>query len=120
MAATEKEQRPRRSGSGEDYRNLLRQTALSVVRVRTRGIFMVKTLIILAGAASLGFAAIAVGGPRIDRGTAAEVSHAIVAGVILGSGAWPYNLSLGPTQTRLILGSADCEGQPQCPAQRFD
>ena len=96
------------------------QTALSDTQVRARSVFMAKTLMILAGAVSLGFAVIAATGPRIDRQTAAEVSHAIVAGVILGSGAWPYNLSLGPTQTRLILGSADCEGQPQCPPLGID
>ena len=83
---------------------------------------MAKTLMILAGAVSLGFAVIAATGPRIDRQTAAEVSHAIVAGVILGSGAWPYNSILGPNelQPRVILGSADCEGQPQCPRDGID
>ncbi len=118
MAATEKEQGLARG----DYRNLLQQTALSVVQLRTRGVFMVKTLIILAGAASLGFAVIAASGPRIDRGTAAEVTHAIVAGVILGSGAWPSNMISGQLQLQppLILGSADCEGQPQCPSRGID
>ena len=83
---------------------------------------MAKTLMILAGAAGLGFVVIAATGPRIDRQTAVEVSHAIVAGVILGSAAWPYNLILGPNdlQPRVILGSADCEGQPQCPPHGID
>ena len=83
---------------------------------------MAKSLTILAGAASLGFAVIAATGPRIDRRTATEVSHAIVAGVILGSGACPDSLMWGPNalQPRVILGSADCEGQPQCPSQKID
>jgi hypothetical protein len=82
---------------------------------------MAKTLIILAGAVSLGFAVIAATGPRIDRQTEAEVSHAVVAGVILGSGVWPYNLILGRTELQpLILGSADCERQPRCPSQKID
>jgi hypothetical protein len=83
---------------------------------------MAKTFIILAGAASFGIAVIAVTGSPIDRRTAAEVSHAVVAGEILGSGVWPYDLILGPTelQPRLILGSADCEGQPECPLPWVD
>ncbi len=84
---------------------------------------MAKTLMILAGAASLGFAVVAVTiGPSLDRRTATEVSHAIVAGVILGSGAWPYNLISTQTelQPRVVLGSADCEGQSQCPSGKID
>jgi hypothetical protein len=100
----------------------MQQTALSGIRVHARSVFMAKTLMILAGAASLGFAVVAVTGPPIDRQTAAEVSHAIVAGVILGSGVWPYNSISGPTelQPRVMLGSAECEGQPQCPPQGID
>jgi hypothetical protein len=84
---------------------------------------MAKNLMILAGTVGLGLAVIALSiGPRIDRQTAAEVSHAIVAGVILGSGAWPYNLISSQTelQPRLVLGWANCEGQPQCPARKID
>jgi hypothetical protein len=102
----------------------MQQTALSVhTDTCTRGVFMAKTLMILAGTAGLGLAVIAVAiGPRIDHRTAAEVSHAIVAGVILGSGAWPSNMISGQLQLQppLILGSADCEGQPQCPSRGID
>jgi hypothetical protein len=122
MTATKKEPQPRRGAGAKDYRNSMQQTALSVhTETCTRGVLMAKTHMILAGAASLGFAVIAVTiGPRFDRRTAAEVSHAIVAGVILGSGTWPYNLISGQLQPQLILGSADCEGQPQCPSRKID
>jgi hypothetical protein len=87
------------------------------------GVLMFKILIILAGASCLALAVMAIG-LRADRRTAAEVSHAVVAGVILGSGVWPYNSALGPTglqpQPKLIPGPADCDGPLQCPRYRID
>jgi hypothetical protein len=105
------------------------------------GVLMFKILSILAGASCLALAVMAIG-LRADRRTAAEVSHAVVAGVILGSGVWPYNSALGPTglqpQPKLIPGSsdaaaaaaidprivipgsADCDGLLQCPRYRID
>jgi hypothetical protein len=82
---------------------------------------MFRTLTALAGAASLALAVIATG-LGADRQMAAEISHAVVGGVILGSGVWPYNLVLGSTELRpqLVLGSADCEGQLRCRRDRID
>jgi hypothetical protein len=80
------------------------------------GCFTQKALIVLA-AASMGLAATSVTTDFLANGKiAAEVGHAVVAGVILGSGAWPYNLNPGPTevQARLLLGPADCDWQGQC------
>ena len=87
---------------------------------------MQKTLVVFATAASIGLAITT--SIAIDFGPngrmAAEVGHALVAGVILGSwgsGVWPYNLNPNPPEieTRLMT-FANCNWQAHCDSYEID
>jgi hypothetical protein len=77
---------------------------------------MPKTLIVFAAAAGIGLAAVAASDIRPDRKLVADLGRSLAAGVILGSGIWPYGLSPIPAelQTRLLLSAPDCDGVGQC------
>jgi hypothetical protein len=84
---------------------------------------MQKALVVLATAASMGLAittSIAIDF-RPNGRMAAEVGRALVAGVILGSGVWPYNLKPNPPEieTRLMT-FANCNWQAHCDSYEID
>ena len=84
---------------------------------------MQKALVVFATAASMGLAittSIAIDF-RPNGRMAAEVGHALVAGVILGSGGWPYNLKPNPPEieTRLMT-FAECNWQAHCDSYEID
>ncbi|HEV3371631.1 MAG TPA: hypothetical protein VG145_03720 [Xanthobacteraceae bacterium] len=77
---------------------------------------MPKFLIASAAAAGIGVAALAATDIRPDGKMVADLSHSLAAGVILGSGVWPYGLSPIPPdlQSRLLLSVPDCDDGGQC------
>ena len=77
---------------------------------------MPKFLIAFAAAAGIGLAALAGTGIRPDGKMVADLGHSLAAGVILGSGVWPYGLSPIPPdlQSRLLLSAPDCDDVGQC------
>jgi hypothetical protein len=77
---------------------------------------MPKFLIAFAAAAALGLAGLAAADIRPDGKLVAELGHSLAAGVILGSGVWPYGLSPIPPdlQSRLLLSAPDCDDGAQC------
>jgi hypothetical protein len=84
---------------------------------------MQKALVVFATAASMGLAittSIAIDF-RPNGRMAAEVGLALVAGVILGSGVWPYNLKPNPPEieTRLMTFT-NCNWQAHCDSYELD
>jgi hypothetical protein len=84
---------------------------------------MQKALVVFATGASVGLAittSIAIDF-RPNGRMAAEVGHALVAGVLLVSGVWPYNLNPSPPEieTRLMT-FADCNWQAHCDSYEID
>jgi hypothetical protein len=77
---------------------------------------MPKFLIAFAAAAGLGLAVLATTDIRPDGKMVADLGHSLAAGVILGSGVWPYGLSPIPPdlQSRMLLGAPDCDDGGQC------
>ena len=77
---------------------------------------MPKFLIAFAAAAGIGLAALAGTDIRPDGKMVADLGHSLAAGVILGSGVWPYGLSPIPPdlQSRLLLSAPDCDDVGQC------
>ena len=75
---------------------------------------MSKMLIVGAAVAGIGIAAFAAapGGGKV----AGNLGQSLAAGVILGSGVWPYGLGPIPPDlpSRLLLNAPDCEGSGQC------
>ena len=80
---------------------------------------MQKALIVLAATAGIGLAA-PWAAPLVQpsREVIPTLAHGLIAGVILGSGVWPYGVSPVPPglQTRLLLGSPDCDWEGRCGA----
>jgi hypothetical protein len=77
---------------------------------------MQKLLIVVAAAGGIAVAAplAATTIQPSDEGIAA-LAHSLVAGVILGSGVWPYSLSpVSSEQARQLLDSPDCGWPGQC------
>jgi hypothetical protein len=84
---------------------------------------MQKALVVFATAASMGLAittSIAIDF-RPNGRMAAEIGYAVVAGVLLGSGVWPYNLNPNPPEieTRLMT-FANCNWQAHCDSYEID
>ena len=77
---------------------------------------MPKFLIAFAAAAAIGLAALAGTDIRPDIKKVADLGHSLAAGVILGSGVWPYGVSPTPPdlQSRLLLSIPDCDDGGQC------
>jgi hypothetical protein len=78
---------------------------------------MQKTIVAFAAAAGIGLAAaLAATDIRPDGKMVADLGHSLAAGVILGSGVWPYGLSPIPPdlQSRLLLSAPDCDDVGQC------
>jgi hypothetical protein len=78
---------------------------------------MQKTFIVLAAMAGIGLAAtVATTDIRPDGKMVADLGRGLAAGVILGSGVWPYGLSPIPPdlQSRLLLSAPDCDDGAQC------
>jgi hypothetical protein len=78
---------------------------------------MQQTPIVLVAAAVIGLATtIAATDLRLSGKVAGDLVQSVAAGVILGSGVWPYGLSPIPPelQSKLLLGSPDCDGDLQC------
>jgi len=84
---------------------------------------MQKALIVFATAASMGLAittSIAIDF-RPNGRMAAEVGHALVAGVILGSwgsGLWPYNLNPNPPEIEMTF--VNYNWQAHCDSYEID
>jgi hypothetical protein len=77
---------------------------------------MPKFLIAFAAAAGIGLAALAGTDIRPESKMVADLGHSLAAGVILGSGVWPYGLGsiLPDLQSRLLRSAPDCDGGGQC------
>jgi hypothetical protein len=78
---------------------------------------MLKLLIVLTAAGGIAVAApLAATTIAPNEEGIATLAHSLVAGVILGSGVWPYSQSLlGPeSQAKLLLDSPDCGWLGQC------
>jgi hypothetical protein len=83
---------------------------------------MQKTSIVLAAAAGIGLAAMVAatdhrpGGNRPGGWAVGDLANSLAAGVILGSGVWPYGLSPIPPelQSGLLRKTPDCDGVGQC------
>jgi hypothetical protein len=78
---------------------------------------MPKTFIAVAAVAGIGLAAaLTTTDIRPDRKMVADLGNSLAAGVILGSGVWPYWVSPIPPelQSRLLLKAPDCDGISQC------
>jgi hypothetical protein len=78
---------------------------------------MQKTIVAFAAAAGIGLAAaLAATDIRPDGKMVADLGHSLAAGVILGSGVWPYGLSPIPPdlQSRLLRSAPDCDEGAQC------
>jgi hypothetical protein len=83
---------------------------------------MRKTLIVLVAGAGIGLAATVAatdhrpGGNRSDGWAVGDLANSLAAGVILGSGIWPYGLSPIPPelQSGLLRKTPDCDGAGQC------
>jgi len=78
---------------------------------------MQKTSMVLVAAAGIGLAAMVAATDIRPGGRAAgDLANSLAAGVILGSGVWPYGLSPIPPdlQSGLLLKTPDCDGVGQC------
>jgi hypothetical protein len=77
---------------------------------------MEKSAIVLMTAAGLGLAAMAATDIRPSHKAIADLGQSLAAGVILGSGVWPYGPSPIPPdlQSRLLVNAPDCDGVGQC------
>jgi hypothetical protein len=78
---------------------------------------MKKTSMVLVAAAGIGLAAVVAATDIRPGGRAAgDLANSLAAGVILGSGVWPYGLSPIPPdlQSGLLLKTPDCDGVGQC------
>jgi hypothetical protein len=78
---------------------------------------MEKTPIVLMTAAGLGLAVMAAATDiRPSHKAIADLGQSLAAGVILGSGVWPYGPSPIPPdlQSRLLVNAPDCDGVGQC------
>jgi hypothetical protein len=78
---------------------------------------MQKTPIVLLAAAIIGLAATAAATDIRPSGkVVGDLAHSLAAGVILGSGVWPYGLGPIPPDlpSRLLLNAPDCERSGQC------
>jgi len=78
---------------------------------------MKKSVMALAVGASMGLATMgATTGLRPNGEFAADMARSVVAGVILGSHAWPYHLTAPAAdyQSRLELWSSLCGSPGQC------
>jgi hypothetical protein len=90
--------------------------ALAWVSTHLQGWFMQMTSIVLA-AAGIGLAAmVAATDVRPGGLVVGDLANSLAAGVILGSGVWPYGPSPIPPdlQSRLLLKTPDCDGVGQC------
>jgi hypothetical protein len=90
------------------------------VSTHLQGWFRQKTSIVLA-AAGIGLAAMVAtdirpGGNRPGGRAVGDLATSLAAGVILGSGVWPYGLSPIPPdlQSGLLRKTPDCDGVGQC------
>jgi hypothetical protein len=87
------------------------------VSTHLRGWFMQKTSIVLMAAAGIGLAAMVAAADHRPRGrVVGDLANSLAAGVILGSGVWPYGLSPIPPdlQSGLLRKTPDCDGVGQC------
>ena len=78
---------------------------------------MQKKSIGLVAAAGIGLAAmVAATDIRPDGRAVGDLVNSLAAGVILGSGVWPYGLSPIPPelQSGLLLKTPDCDGVGRC------
>jgi hypothetical protein len=83
---------------------------------------MPKTLLALVAGAGLGLAGlVAVADLRPAPKLVSDLTQSLAAGVILGSGVWPYGLSSVPPdlQSTLLRQSPDCDPQGQCGIYRL-
>jgi hypothetical protein len=81
---------------------------------------MTKSAMALGIGASMGIAAmVAASGLQPQGEVAADMARSVVAGVILGSRAWPYdwNVPAADYQARLQLWSSLCGSPGQCDGQ---
>jgi hypothetical protein len=87
------------------------------VSTHLQGWFMQKTSIVLVAAAGIGLAAMVAATDHRPGGRAVgDLANSLAAGVILGSGVWPYGLSpISPDlQSGLLRKTPDCDGVGQC------
>jgi hypothetical protein len=83
---------------------------------------MRKTSIVLVAGAGIGLAATVAatdhrpGANRPGDRAVGDLANSLAAGVILGSGIWPYGLSPIPPelQSGLLRKTPDCDGVGQC------
>ncbi len=76
-----------------------------------------RKLLIALAAAAIGMAAMSTAlSLQPSRQAAADLGHSILAGLILGSGVWPYGTSPVPAalQASLWPGSQSCDWQSHC------
>jgi hypothetical protein len=78
---------------------------------------MQQTPVVLMAAAGIGLAAtVAATDVRPSGKVVADLAHSLAAGVVLGSGVWPYWVSPIPPdlQSTLLLKSPHCDWGSQC------